>query len=252
MKNKTVLIVDDNALNRKVFENILMHNYAFDSAADGLEAIEKLKAGNYDLVLMDIQMPRLDGISALRQIREDNLTQKPVIAVSAYSNQADREYFLSTGFDDFIAKPVKPKDLLETIRFHLEAKEGPQSVGVLEIRRTEGLDDSVIRQLLKFNSLENIRSVYVDFLEEAENLVQEIKKLLILKNFNQIGEKLHIIKGNSGTLGINDIFEISTNFESDVKSARYESAERYCSSLEKGLASFREKLFNNKLFDKYE
>jgi len=252
MKNKIVLIVDDNALNRKVFENILMHNYSFDSAVDGLEAIEKLKAGKYDLVLMDIQMPRLDGISALKQIREDNLTQKPVIAVSAYSNQADREYFLSTGFDDFIAKPVKPKDLLETIRFHLEAQEPSDSLTEMTSQTTGSLDDSVIRQLLKFNSLENIRSVYVDFIEEADNLVGEIKKLLILKNFNEIGEKLHIIKGNSGTLGINDVFEISANFESDIKSSRYENAEEHCFSLEKRLERFREKLLNNKLFDKYE
>ncbi|EON76070.1 sensory box histidine kinase/response regulator [Lunatimonas lonarensis] len=252
MKNKVVLIVDDNALNRRVFENILMHNYSFESAGDGLEAIEKLKSGNYDLVLMDIQMPRLDGISALKQIREDNLTESPIIAVSAYSNQADREYFLSTGFDDFIAKPVKPKDLLETIHFHLEYHDKNEVLADSTSMDNGTLDETVILQLLKFNSLENIRSVYVDFLEEAENLLSGIKKSLILKNFDDIGGKLHIIKGNSGTLGINDVFRVSASFESDIKEARYENAEGHCATLEKSIDVFKEKLLNQKLFEKYE
>lgn len=252
MKDKIVLIVDDNALNRKVFENILMHNYSFDSAGDGLEAIEKLKSGSYDLVLMDIQMPRLDGISALKQIREDNLTQSPIIAVSAYSNQADRDYFLSTGFDDFIAKPVKPKDLLETIRFHLEAHSRDSVSIEPSAMENTALDESVILQLLKFNSLDNIRSVYVDFLEEAENLLEGIKNSLILKNFDDIGEKLHIIKGNSGTLGINDVFKISANFESDMKEGRYENAEGHYAKIQKSIDVFKEKLLNHKLFEKYE
>lgn len=252
MKNKVVLIVDDNALNRKVFENILTHHYSFESAVDGLEAIEKIKTGKFDLVLMDIQMPRLDGISALKQIREDNLTDKPIIAVSAYSNNADREYFLSTGFDDFVAKPVKPKDLLQTIRFHL-GEDGELPRGSESQRPEDGvLDRQVVQQLLKFNSLENIISVYVDFLEESENLFEDIKKSLILEDFKEIGEKLHIIKGNSGTLGITQVFEVSTKFEADIKNEDYLAAGIRCTMLERSLADFRGRLINNKLFDKYE
>lgn len=251
MKNKKVLIVDDNALNRKVFENILMHSYAFDSAKDGLEAIEKIKANEYDLVLMDIQMPKLDGISALKLIREDNLTEKPIIAVSAYSNQADKEYFLSTGFDDFIAKPVKPKDLLETIRYHLD-KEKQNLEKDLYFSSSYEIDDSVITQLLKYNSLENIKSVYSDFLDELENLVIEIKYLLNLRKFSEVGEKLHIIKGNSGTLGIHHLFEISSKFEIDIRNADFERSDQHYDLLEKSLSDFRGNMVNNKLFEKYE
>src|SRR5690554_3879651 len=101
MKNKKVLIVDDNALNRKVFENIIGYSYLFDVATNGLEAIDKIKSDDFDIILMDIQMPKLDGISAMKIIKEESLSNAPIIAISAYSSQADRDYFLSTGFDDF-------------------------------------------------------------------------------------------------------------------------------------------------------
>ncbi|HSI76760.1 MAG TPA: response regulator [Lunatimonas sp.] len=251
MKNNKVLIVDDNALNRRVFENILMNNYSYDSAKDGEEAIEKIKSMEFDLILMDIQMPKLDGISALRIIKEDNLTASPIIAVSAYSNQTDREYFLSTGFDDFIAKPVKPRDLLETIRFHLE-KSGHRTEETQSSVNDVIFDESVILQLMKYHTLDNIKSVYHDFLEEAENLVNEIKILLNLEKFEEISEKLHIIKGNSGTLGISNIFIVSSKFETDLKNDNFAHSDEYYSQLEQCLVDFRANMNNNKLFEKYE
>lgn len=251
MKNKKVLIVDDNALNRKVFENILMNNYLYDTAKDGEEAIEKIKSTVYDLILMDIQMPKLDGISALRVIKEDSLTDSPIVAVSAYSNQADREYFLSTGFDDFIAKPVKPRDLLETINFHLEKSSGKEETTHTDTVESV-FDESVILQLMKYHSLENIKSVYHDFLEEAENLVNEIKILLNLERFEEICEKLHIIKGNSGTLGISNIFIVSSKFETDLKNDKFAQSDDYYLQLEKSVFDFRTSMKKNKLFEKYE
>jgi CheY-like chemotaxis protein/HPt (histidine-containing phosphotransfer) domain-containing protein len=251
MKNKKVLIVDDNALNRKVFENILMNNYLYDSASDGEEAIEKIRSVQFDIILMDIQMPKLDGISALRIIKEDSLTNSPIIAVSAYSNQADREYFLSTGFDDFIAKPVKPRDLLETINLHLGKSESrSEKFSPLPL---EGVfDESVIFQLMKYHTLENIKSVYQDFLEETENLINDIKILLNLEKFEEICEKLHIIKGNSGTLGISNIFIVSSKFEADLKNEDFTQLDEYYLQLEKSLSDFRINMKNNKLFEKYE
>ncbi len=252
MKNKKVLIVDDNALNRKVFENIIGHNFHYDIARDGLEAIDKIRQGGFDLVLMDIQMPKLDGISALKIIKEDNLTDIPIIAISAYSNQTDREYFLSTGFDDFIAKPVKPKELLETLQQHLNPDtpivEGTENTGDTD----EFLDHGVITQLLKYHTLENIKEVYFDFLEETENLVDEIKNLVILKKYSEIGEKLHIIKGNSGTLGIKLLFNVSSKFESEIKNSDFERVEDNFALLENTLSEFKERVSNKNLFIRYE
>ncbi|WP_114752171.1 Hpt domain-containing response regulator [Pleomorphovibrio marinus] len=252
MKNKKVLIVDDNALNRKVFENIIGHSFQHDIARDGLEAIDKIKQGGIDIVLMDIQMPKLDGISALKIIKEDNLTDIPIIAISAYSNQTDREYFLSTGFDDFIAKPVKPKDLLETLQHHLDHKVETTDISEPLAGQDDFIDHLVISQLLKYHSLENIKEVYNDFLEETENLVNEIKNLVILKKYSEIGEKLHIIKGNSGTLGIKMLFNVSSKYESDVKNSNFELMDENYTKLENSLSEFKERVSNKNLFKRYE
>ncbi|MBD3627349.1 hybrid sensor histidine kinase/response regulator [Cyclobacterium sp.] len=252
MKNKKVLIVDDNALNRRVFENVIGHNYFFESASDGMEAIEMLKTKKYDIVLMDIQMPRLDGISCLKIIKEEEITNIPIIAISAYSNQGDREYFLSTGFDDFIAKPVKPKDLLETIHFHLQP--GLQKTDTSENDSNEevNLNESVIQQLLKYHNLDNIKSVYHDFLEEAESLTEEIKKLADLEKFEEIGEKLHILKGNSGTLGVNVIHKVTSNFEKKIKQLEHNELYKEIRKLEEGLKTYQKLIENDKIFAKYE
>lgn len=252
MKNKKVLIVDDNALNRKVFENVIGHNYFFDSASDGLEAIEMLKKNTYDIVLMDIQMPKLDGISCLKIIKEEEITDIPVIAISAYSNQGDRDYFLSTGFDDFIAKPVKPKDLLETIHFHLQPGVGRAVTANKEADESTDFNESVILQLLKYHTIDNIKSVYHDFLDEAENLTQEIRTLVDLKKFDEIGEKLHILKGNSGTLGVLVIYKASAGFEKKIKQSNLNDVEGDLENLESGLKAYQKIIANDKIFTKYE
>ncbi|WP_194774164.1 response regulator [Pararhodonellum marinum] len=220
MKNKKILIVDDNALNRQVFENIISYHYPYATANNGKEALEKLSQEGFDLILMDIQMPMLDGISALKKIKNDNLSQAPVIAISAYSNQEDKNYFLSVGFDDFMAKPVKPKTLLEAIHFHLLKREAHfEQKDTLE---DEILDQKVYFQLLKFNSKENIHEVYQDFLEEAEGLIAEIGESIEKQNYEDIGEKLHILKGNSGTLGATQLFKFVTFFEKKIKNVHLE------------------------------
>ena len=102
MKSKSILIVEDNDLNRKFFENLIGQIWEFESALNGREAIEKLEKRDFDLILMDIQMPEIDGITALKRIREKNLSLSPVIAVTAFADESERDSFLSQGFDGFI------------------------------------------------------------------------------------------------------------------------------------------------------
>lgn len=218
MKSKTVLIVDDNALNRRIFENIIGQTYLFEIAENGRQAIEKIKNNNYDLVLMDIQMPELDGISTIKFIKENHMTSTPIVAISAYANANDRDYFLSAGFDDFIAKPVKPTFLLETITQNINKKStvpSPSNTPATDLLTT--LDPEVYNQLTKYNSPQNIATVYADFLEESHRLLSEIEFLINNENFDEIGEKLHIIKGNSGTLGAIGIYNFTNEFEKNIK-----------------------------------
>jgi two-component system, OmpR family, alkaline phosphatase synthesis response regulator PhoP len=226
MKNNKVLIVDDNALNRRVFENIIGQVYHCDVAENGKDALEKIKKQAFDIIILDIQMPLLDGIHTLKIIKEEQLTSAPIVAVSAFANENDKDYFLSAGFDDFISKPVKPKQLLETLQKHIlmSKPQGLAKKDNLDVKtNTEILNPKVVQQLLKYNSIENIRLVYEDFIIETERLLSEIEYQLKYGDYKGIGEKLHIIKGNSGTIGALEIFYFTQSFEKNIKSGFFDN-----------------------------
>ncbi len=115
MKNKKVLIVDDNDLNRRLFENLIGQYHDFETAENGIEVLKMLEGGRFDLILMDIQMPHMDGITALTKIKQGNLSDCPVVAITAYADEIDRESFFKIGFDGFITKPIRPKQFLDII-----------------------------------------------------------------------------------------------------------------------------------------
>jgi signal transduction histidine kinase/CheY-like chemotaxis protein len=115
-----ILLAEDNAVNQEVALAILTHaGFRVDVAANGIEAISALQNTRYDLVLMDCQMPELDGYTATRRIREHDSgvlwPQVPIIAMTAHAMKGDRERCLEAGMDDYIAKPVEARDLVSTV-----------------------------------------------------------------------------------------------------------------------------------------
>ena len=115
---ETILIVDDHAMNRKLFRVLLEKSgYEVVEAEDGKEGFDLAKKVIPSLILMDIQMPGMDGITALKAIREMDATREiPVIALTSYAMQGDRERFLAEGFVDYISKPIDGKLFLATVR----------------------------------------------------------------------------------------------------------------------------------------
>ena len=113
-----ILLTEDIALNQKVALHMLSsYSYQADIANDGEEAIEALKRQAYDLVLMDVQMPRTDGLEATRQIRANPSIHQPyIVAMTASAMQGDREKCLSVGMDDYISKPISKHDLLTVLQ----------------------------------------------------------------------------------------------------------------------------------------
>lgn len=113
-----LLLVDDNAINRTVASKMLQKlGLSPATAADGHEAIEAVRSGNYDIVLMDVQMPEMDGLEATRRIRRALAVQQPrIIAMTANAIEGDRETCLEAGMDDYLAKPVRLETLAAALR----------------------------------------------------------------------------------------------------------------------------------------
>ncbi len=114
----TVLIVEDNHKNMKLVRDILQHlGHATLEAASGVEGVRLAKEHRPDLILMDIQLPDLDGIEALRQIRgQGALDTTPVLAISASVMPDEHRAIVSSGFDAFITKPIELKQFRETVQ----------------------------------------------------------------------------------------------------------------------------------------
>jgi two-component system cell cycle response regulator DivK len=122
MAGERILVVEDNEMNMKLFRDILVATgYRTIEAATGGRAIELAAEHAPDLVLMDIQLPDLDGVQALERLRADERTAAiPVLAVTAQAMQGDRERFLGAGFDGYVSKPVNVRELISTVRRHCD------------------------------------------------------------------------------------------------------------------------------------
>ena len=126
MTGERILVVEDNEKNMKLFRDVLSATgYRTLEARTGGEAIELATANTPDLVLMDIQMPDVDGVEALRRLRADERTAAiPVLAVTAQAMQGDRERFLAEGFDGYLSKPLNVRELIGTVRQHCDGRAG--------------------------------------------------------------------------------------------------------------------------------
>lgn len=122
MNTRTILIVEDNNSNRLLMSDILNYQgYTVLEAKNGVEGIEKARKYRPDLVLMDIQMPVMDGFTAARILKDDPLTRQiRLIAITAFAMHGDRERILAAGFDDYIAKPIAIREFPRTIQSYLE------------------------------------------------------------------------------------------------------------------------------------
>ena len=126
MTGERILVVEDNQLNMKLFRDVLVATgYRTLEATTGGEAVEMASEHTPDLVLMDIQLPDLDGVQALHRLRANERTATiPVLALTSQAMQGDRERFLAEGFDGYVSKPVNVRELLGIVRQHCEGPVG--------------------------------------------------------------------------------------------------------------------------------
>ena len=110
-----VLVVEDNPLNMElVLEILIMNDVTHDKALDGKEAVRKAEKQSYDLILMDIELPGIDGVEAAKIIKNKS-KNVPIIALTSYAMKGDRERFLEAGFDDYISKPLDLGEFLKKL-----------------------------------------------------------------------------------------------------------------------------------------
>jgi two-component system, sensor histidine kinase and response regulator len=231
--NVRILVAEDSLINQKVIAGILdIIGYQFDVVANGLEAVEALKKGAYDLVLMDCQMPELDGYEATKLIREmeGDRTHTPIVALTAHALAGERERCLMVGMDDYLSKPFEEKDLCRILEKWTKSEALPR-------KRSEDLPFNSIEidQLIDKSQIDKIRELESkgnpNLLKEMVELYieQSVENLLILKKgidnrvADEIERSAHKMKSESGSLGIIRVNRICSQLEAIGRSKSLEN-----------------------------
>ncbi len=200
-----VLLAEDHPVNQKVAARMLERlGHSVVVAADGLEALEALEAGDFDVVLMDLQMPRMDGFEAVRAIRKRDAergSHTQVVALTAHAMQGDRERCLAAGFDNYLAKPVRQSDLQAA----LEAMDRVADVNADRV--VEGLSD------VCGGDEEFARELATSFLESAPRCLAAISEAQQSGDARLLAREAHGLKGISRTIGADDLAEASAALE---------------------------------------
>lgn len=210
-----ILLVEDNSINQIVAVGILESlGLSVDIASNGKEAVDKVKTQEYDLILMDIQMPIMDGFEASRKIREFN-KEIPIIALSAAVMQEDKEKTKSAGMNAHLEKPINQEKLCETLSLYLKEKDIKEKPSILKAKEQEklkeedllddyyGVDMEELKDRIGDNK-ELIKRLLLNFCKEYSN--PEDKFNIESESFSKA---IHSLKGVSGNISLKSIFELS-------------------------------------------
>jgi CheY-like chemotaxis protein/HPt (histidine-containing phosphotransfer) domain-containing protein len=220
-----LLLVDDNATNRKVASQILMKaGCEVQMASSGQEAISILqKDANFDLVLMDIQMPEMDGMETTRRLKALNLASlPPIVAMTAYAMKEDRERFLAAGMDDYLAKPIRAQQLIQTVSRWVA--EGHGVVEETLVATEFVVDEEVLASLSDAvgGDPSFVKSMLEEFIVEAKEQIAAAISAHAAENCKGVQSELHTLKGNSGTLGAAQVHSICEKMELKAKVCDFE------------------------------
>jgi CheY-like chemotaxis protein len=199
-----ILLAEDHPVNQKVAVRMLERlGHSVIVAPDGLQTLRALEAGTFDVVLMDVQMPEMDGFEAVRAIREregGSRARLPVLALTAHAMHGDRERCLEAGFDAYLAKPIRQADLQAA----LEAL-GPHRRGVDDDSRGPGHPVLAALNTLCGGDDEFARELAESFLQSAPRCLGGIDLALHSGDACRLAAEAHGLKGISRTIGADDL-----------------------------------------------
>ena len=235
-KNKElILLVEDNAVNQKLIKIQLERiGYRADIAENGFEALNALKKNQYALVLMDCQMPQMDGYAATEEIRRSEAGEKriPIIAITANVMPDEIEKCFAAGMDDYLAKPFSQENLENTIKNWLKKDSGiaekneklPDDKTFIEQSSNENAADTIAKTVkIRINELENdigfeiLNEIIQLFIENSAEKINYLREAIKEKDLARIKIEAHGLKGSCGNIGATYIADLCFKIETEAK-----------------------------------
>jgi PAS domain S-box-containing protein len=224
--SRRILLVEDNLINQKVALAILQRaDHTVDVASNGREAVEAALAKDYDIILMDIQMPILDGIEATKLIRAKSGPRGsvPIIALTANAMEGVREQYLSHGMDDYVSKPIDAKIMLQTI--DRCARTGTPTVSPAEPSpaerspgETPAIDAAHIKTIQQIISPSEFAELSVAFIESTAARLDRIDQLAAADDLEGITREAHDLVSTAGNFGARRVEAIARRIEGVCRS----------------------------------
>ena len=246
-----ILLAEDHITNQKLAIYTLEKlGYRADIASNGLEVLEALNRQVYDVILMDMQMPEMDGLEATRLIRGPSagFHQPRIIAMTANVTLEDRKACLDAGMDDYLAKPIRIEDLVAALNKSqqiVNEKMATTQVSFLQDRSVDQkpvattLDPYALNQLLKIlgGDRDNYFKLIDSFLEETPKLLAGIQKATVKKDQELLRRTAHTLKSTSRDFGATQLSTLGANLETIAKTGKMEGILGFVNELETEYAS---------------
>ncbi len=240
----SILLVEDNEINQQVAQEILEGaGLKVTLAGDGLEGLDAVKSDKYDAVLMDVQMPVMDGYAATKAIREwensigaDNqpdYASLPIIAMTAHAMAGDLDKSLEAGMNAHVTKPINPDDLFTVLQEWIVADriipEGNSALESSEVVVTQ-VDDVLPEMLKGFDISEGLgrlqgnrtlyRKLILKFADSCREGIDQIQAAIKTRNYSEILQLAHNIKGSAGNLGAKGVQAAAMSLEHLIKNSK--------------------------------
>lgn len=225
-----ILIAEDNEANQELIKILLLkYGLTFDLANNGLEALELYKLNHYDLILMDEQMPIMDGNRCVKEIlqyeREQGISHIPVAALTANVIKGAKERGLLSGYDAFLGKPIILKDMERVFSNYLNlgSKNQVNNNYLSDFKSVQGVDMKKLSEELMLND-EELKMLLELFVQKMQKVLPDLQKAIIKKDYENIAVLAHNIKGSSSNFRIELLQESATKIETMAKQKKESTA----------------------------
>ena len=213
--HRKILVVDDIEMNQQLAKHIMQSwGFTVDVAANGKEAVEKVETNNYDLILMDIQMPEMDGIQAterIRRLKDAAKASTPIVALTANLLKGDGDKYLQKGMNDYLPKPLDEHRLFQLVSRTL--LHGPDPISIIEPLQAEIAEEIPTEKLYDLTMIHGlsggdeafIRQMVELFVDTMPASMVELQATIDGKEWEAMGKLAHKLKSTTGSMGMDSI-----------------------------------------------
>ncbi|MCE1225230.1 MAG: ATP-binding protein [Geobacteraceae bacterium] len=250
-KGLAILLADDVEVNRELAKAVLgRYQHRITEATNGQEAYDAFAGGQFDIVLMDVQMPEMDGLQAATAIRrleqERGAGRTPIVAMTAYAAKEDRDKCLTAGMDDYLSKPVKPAQMLEMLQRYCGAVvTGQQPEAVAAPAPAVAVEDEIpvyakADLLERLGGAEALIPRFMGlFFKGVEPNMAALEEAIAEGNTDKVRTSSHAIKGSSANIGAMQMRETAAAIEADAKTGDISGAPAGLAKLKQQLEEFK-------------